>query len=328
MSLKTYLVNLDYESELFDPNYKEFGPKYLKVIREFEYVFFLINKEECILKNIVDYEESYLRKLTELGFYLPNFNSKALTYEKWWGKCQDLTLEKKLNSKLTSFEIGKKNNWGSFEAQIATDSYGLREYLSLSNHQKFILKNPFGFSGNGNQLIFKNFEQFSKLNYPLIVEPKYDRIFDLGITFLEDKSFLVINTNDDRGGFKGGVGAKSPELMFQYIQNKFNFNLKENFFIYQEIFDEYKKIAPISSIQIDSFVYLDQGEMKLYPLVEVNYRRTMGQVINSLVNITEKNYVQWSIVPNKDVKNAHDGIVLSPKTSYFNTSFRSFDIIE
>ena len=52
MVKKAYKVDLDYESFLFDPNYFEENPANLKIIKEFEYVFFLINKDHVILKYI------------------------------------------------------------------------------------------------------------------------------------------------------------------------------------------------------------------------------------------------------------------------------------
>ena len=64
--MKTYKVDLDYESFLFDSNYTEDSVANLKIIREFEYIFFLVNQENCILKNARDYEKNYLNKLKGL----------------------------------------------------------------------------------------------------------------------------------------------------------------------------------------------------------------------------------------------------------------------
>jgi hypothetical protein len=64
--MKTYKVDLDYESFLFDPNYLENSAPSQKIIREFEYVFFIINKESTVLKNIRNYDKNYLNKLAKL----------------------------------------------------------------------------------------------------------------------------------------------------------------------------------------------------------------------------------------------------------------------
>ena len=78
-----------------------------------------------------------------------------------------------------------------------------------------------------------------------------------------------------------------------------------------------------SNIQIDSFIYRENGELKLYPLVEVNYRKTMGLVIQSLAEKNpEARWIEWKIESNKNLK-IHpievDWIKLSPDGNLFQS---------
>ena len=127
--MMTYKVDLDYESFLFDTNYIEDSPSSLKIIREFEYVFFFINQSACALKNYRNYEKNYLTKIKNLGFIVPDLNPHAKNAMNWWGNRHNYTLEQTLNSKITSAEIARRNNWGFFQGAIVRNTDELEAHL-------------------------------------------------------------------------------------------------------------------------------------------------------------------------------------------------------
>ena len=315
--MKTYKVDLDYESFLFDPNYIENSPSSLKVIKEFEYIFFLVNQEFCVLKNSRSYDKNYLNKLKSLGFIIPELNPHATNPTSWWGNRHNYEIEQMLNSKITSAKIAQENNWGFFQGALIKNIEELTAHLKNNPHyNNWIIKRPHGFSGIGHyQFKSDNINHFI-LNKILVdvvlLEPMYDRIFDIGTTFVIEKGtisrqFMVENNNAVNGGFKGGTGASSVDKFKKYVFEKYNYSLNELEAVTKKIAESYLQLGAMNNIQIDSFVYSDNGELKLYPLVEVNYRKTMGLVIQSLADKYSNNkYVTWFVKSQKEISDEKD----------------------
>jgi hypothetical protein len=330
--VNTYLVDLDYESFLFDPDSSRNDSKNQRAIKEFEYVFFIVNKERCNLKNINNYSADYLTQLKKMEFVLPELTPKATNAICWWGNRSNLDLERKLNSKITSAELGKHHGWGFHEGAIVQNYEELREHIKNMPYKSYILKSPFSFSGIGHTVFLKDQVPLIQFNGPMLLEPKYDRICDLGITFevmnLELKRmFIVENFNNKLGSFKGGMGCTDQAKFFQEIKRKYTFDLETNLEIYTKIFHAYKNLGAISNIQIDSFIYRDEltGEIKLYPLVEVNYRKTMGLVIYSLAEKYPGKLIEWRVTHTSEYEKLSDWIKISPTGNKFNSYFKVFD---
>jgi len=329
--VKAYFVDLDYENFLFDPNYLPSNSKNIAAIREFEYVFFLVNKEPCILKNLKNYSENYLNKLKELNFYIPQLSPEVTVCENWWGSRKNIELERKLNSKITSAEIATKLNCGFQNGKIVESLEAVQEYVNNLPFKKYILKNPFSFSGIGHTLFEKEQIPLIKFNQPFLLEPVFDRVFDLGVTFqMNDgkfnRMFMVENFNNSKGSFKGGMGAKSVDKFIEIIFNKYQFNLTPFLEKYNEIFEHYLSMGAKSNVQIDSFVYKDEFDqsLKLYQLVEVNYRKTMGLVIQGLAEHFEANFIEWRITHTSEYENNPEYLKLSPENNKFNSYLRQY----
>jgi hypothetical protein len=333
--MKTYKVDLDYEASLFDPHYNPDLPKYQKIIREFEYVFFLVEKEKSILKNSKDYEKKYLDHLRSLHFTIPDLNSKTTEFEFWWGKHHNLHIEQFLNSKLTSAQLAKERGWGFAEGAIVSNFSELKNHLAaFPERKKWIIKKPHSFSGIGHFKFGK--DELSEsviskvLTEPSLLEPEYERLFDIGTTFIIENGqiknhFMVENFNSENGGFKGGAGSSNVDKFKKYILGKYHFDLSALENVTKKIAAEYVSMGAVSNVQIDSFIYKESDELKLYPLVEVNYRKTMGLVIQSLA---EKNpdvsFVEWRIEPSKNIDSYSDWTKLSPEGNHFHSYFKSF----
>jgi hypothetical protein len=331
----TFRVDLDYESFLFDLNYIENSPLGLKVIKEFEYVFFLVNKENCILKNIRSYDKNYLTKLKNMGFTIPKLDPEASNAISWWGNRHDYALERILNSKITSANLAKKNNWGFFQGSLVKNTQEVEAHIQkYSSYNNWIIKRPFGFSGIGHyQFSSKNVNKFildKILISEVLLEPVYERVFDIGTTFVIangeiKRQFMVENINSVLGGFKGGVGASNVDKFKKYILAKYNYSLDELEKVSLEIAKSYLSLGAINNIQIDTFIYFEDGKLKLYPLVEVNYRKTMGLVIQSLADkYPDCDHVSWFIKSQKEISEEKDFYTsngemtrLSPEGTHF-----------
>lgn len=335
--MKTYKVDLDYEASLFDPHYSADSKASKKIIREFEYVFFLIEKENCALKNVKDYEKNYLDHLRSLGFKLPSFCPNANEYENWWGHHHNRSREKLLNSKLTSARLAQKKHWGFHQGAIVENMADVKNHLArFGEVEKWMIKRPHSFSGIGHYYFrVSSLDEtvFSKiLTEPCLLEPVFDRVFDIGTTFLISdskiqKHFMVENFNSESGRFSGGAGSSDVDKFKKYIWDKYQFDLRELEKISTEIAREYLQMGAVSNVQIDSFVYKEKGELHLYPLVEVNYRKTMGLVIQALADkFPEASHVEWKIEVAKASQLIHDvsWTKLSPEGNHFHSFVKAF----
>jgi hypothetical protein len=328
--MKTYKVDLDYEASLFDPLYKADSTSSKKIIREFEYVFFLVNREKCALKNFKDYEIKYLENLQSIGFVIPELNPNAEQFDYWWGFHHDKKTEQLLNSKLTSARLARENGWGFHEGAIVSRAEEVTAHLcKFPQINEWLIKKPHSFSGIGHYRFKREDIKIATIEKVLseacLLEPVYERLFDIGTTFfIQDKkikhSFMVENFNSSTGGFLGGAGAVDVDKFKKYFLTRHHFDLTELERITVKIAEEYLKMGAVSNVQIDSFIYRENGQLKLYPLVEVNYRKTMGLVIQSLAEkFTESDYIEWRIEPAKTSMLAlnSDWIQLSPQGNHF-----------
>jgi hypothetical protein len=321
--MNTYKVNLDYESYLFDPHYKENSPKATAMIKEFEYVFFIINKEKCILKNFREYDQVYLEKMEKLGFVIPEFNSLEKLYSNWWGPQLDLELEKKLNSKITSAKLAIENKWGMFDGDIVQSPEEALALMKKSKYTNWILKNPYGVSGSGHQMYTG--QDFTGNH---LLEPIHQRVFDIGTTFeiLDGKlvnSFMVLNLNSKNGSFKGGIAGRNSNIFNEFILRNYKYDLGHLSEVLFEIYNYYRHLGANSNIQIDSFVYLEDGILKLYPLVEMNYRKTMGLVLDHLTKIFSSDLIEWKVTHTNDLEDINKWVKLSPEGNRFKSYVRT-----
>jgi hypothetical protein len=112
----------------------------------------------------------------------------------------------------------------------------------------------------------------------------------------------------------------------KYILEKYHYSLDELEKITHEIADYYLKLGAKSNIQIDSFIYEKEGKLFLYPLVEVNYRKTMGLVIQGLADKhAEASHVEWRVLSSKEVtEELKNWIKVSPEGNYFRSFYKTF----
>ncbi len=326
-----YKIDLDYEHYLFDNSYNEADPKFLKVIKEFEYVFFFFNLQHSTLKNAQDYSDEYLKYLEGLNFKLPKLSKDEKSYQYFWGERLNFNLEQKLNSKITSAKLAKELGLGFQHGMLISDVDNLKKYLKNSNFKKFLMKDPEGFSGIGHTKIDESTDlEKIKITKTMLVEPFYQRVCDIGCTFnkLSNGSyemFLVENYNNEKGSFKGGLATSCVDLFLKNIKDKYQFDLEKSIPLYERIFREYQNMGATSNVQIDSFIFLEENKLKLYPLVEVNYRKTMGLVMKKLADHFEKEKIEWLVTHTNDLENKKEFLKLSPDSSKFKSYIKKKD---
>jgi len=231
-----------------------------------------------------NYPDDYLEFLKEIGLILPGLLKSHDSPKFWWGTLKDLKMERYINSKATSAKIAIENGWAHPSTEII---FSKNDWIKIvSNHSdnfEFFLREAFSVSGRGchswcKQKINKNLEKIIWED-GVVVEPKLDRVLDFGVLINDSGLDYWINWVGPRGKYIGGIYSKDKEKL---LENFFPSDCRDFFPSYKKIFSEYKKLGNIEKIQVDSFLFLEDGNIKPYVLSEVNHRKTMGEFLLSL----------------------------------------------
>ena len=242
----SFLFNAD--SEFFlKSNRDTYTIESNKKNQEFEY-FILWLEDEPLFSN-KRYDSDYLD-------FISIFKDVKVTADrknvKTW--CCDLSNKREeqiKNSKLRTTRFAIKN-------KLCHKSTSIIEDLS-SYEDGFLYKEEFGVSGSGNFY----FDNQRKITFPLIKEQSLKRVFDFSALIEEDEITIYQNHIDD---------------YFQYRGTTLGLN-----FDYFDWIDSYRKNIQIikneffcdNPLSIDSFLYDEDKQEKVYFLTEVNNRKTM-----------------------------------------------------
>ncbi len=309
--MKPIKVNADYEVVLFTG---QLAPKQLNEAIEF-LPFFLENRPVLSSKN---YAPEFLSYIDQLTGQLPVTQSRGDS-ENWWGDLKNLSLEKKLNSKITSTEVLVKHQW--CEHTFVIDEHFDESRIKWDRH--YIVKDPFGMSGQKFEILSgpKSVKALVKKG-PVILEPLFNRIHDFShYIFPDGQTIAYQNFVDSRFQYKGSFypnrsEATAPNLSFYSEINteswkKFQAQL-------ETIMADYRERGASGGFSIDSFTYREDGLLKIRPMSEVNYRRTMGRVAFDLATrfAPENGWTLFLLMkPQKfiDLKNKLESLLWTPE---------------
>lgn len=296
MELSSYRVNIDFEYQLFDSSWSIQHPKFRKICRELEWVYFYMGQNGSSLSTDINYEPSFISSAEEITGKKIKTIPLSEEATPWWGNSTN-PLEKEWNSKLTSFEISKELGLLPPKSQIVLNTEELERAFSEGD----VIKSPFEFSGRG----------FSRkldkpMSFPLIVEPWEERVFDFGlrVDLRSGEMTIVENFVDSRGQFKGG--RLNQELSSRIDQK-----------IIQQIIEAYKKRGVQDFIQMDCY----QTASGIRYLVEMNHRKTMGDFISTLSSNDDFKDSSFFILNSKEAQKLKQKKIqyrtLSPAGTFF-----------
>ncbi len=323
-------VNIDYESELFYGNGG--GPAFNQNL---EFLGLFLDKRP--LYSNKQYSSEYLHYISSITGRVPEIKSSG-NFVNWWGPLKNRDLEKKLNSKITSTELVIKQKWCSETFIIKT----MADLPVLKDKKIYMAKSPHEMSGRSFKLIDssqkdENRKWFEKnlQKSPLILEPFFDRKFDFShYIFPDGKIICYENKVDEKFQYKGTVFSdhhhpRLESLPFYHLiaieeWTSFSKALKI-------IIDSYRHSSLDTGFSIDSFVYEEDGKLKIRFLSEVNYRRTMGCTAYELSEvyaqgfpwtafIITKSFGNFTLVKEK-IKNLGNVFLLSPGDTRFDLFF-------
>lgn len=263
-------VNADYEMELFS------GKKSSPLINEaLEYLALFLEDRPLFTKK--KYSDEYLSYIKQLIGRNPLIVTEG-TYENWWGKLKDLELEKKLNSK-------------EFSASLSgAKVISCPEELELLSGISYLAKDPRGMSGQ-NIFTFRKGEELLLNKYfenrkNLIVEPLLKRVADFSHYIFPDNSAICYeNLVDRKFQYKGTIfhNIKSPDINHLSFAQQLSVAKWNDFLMIKDkILKAYRAAGAVDGFSIDSFVY-DDVDLQIYPISEVNYRKTMGLIAFNLL---------------------------------------------
>ncbi len=263
--MKAIKVNADYESVLFKN-------KPLPQINEaLEFLaFFLDERPVLTAKN---YSTDFLDHIEAITGRRPKAVREG-NFENWWGPLTKPELEKKLNSKEMSAEFNNDS------LIIST----INELPPLYG-KTFLAKNPYGMSGQNFSMVeegrLENLEVMLKTG-KVVIEPFFDRAHDFShYVYPNGLSICYENIVDRRFQYRGTVFRDYTQPTLNSLSFYSDVEASQ-WKIFSEslknIISHYTTPELSTGFSVDSFIYKEDGELKVRALSEVNYRRTMGQV--------------------------------------------------
>ncbi|MFZ8933752.1 MAG: hypothetical protein ACO2ZP_07635 [Bacteriovoracaceae bacterium] len=284
--MKKYFTNFNYEAQLQN-KVRSTTLSQKEINRNYEFVYFFMEKEPSILINQNEYSQEYLEHISSLVLIVPRFQTIDDDVSFWWGRLEDFELERKLNSKITSTKLAQRLKMCSAETELIFSEKELQQYINRNSSCKdFFIRLPFSVSGQGCFRYQKGSKVSKRVKFDegIIIEPYFQNVENFGCyisptgEFVRWKNFITNN-----GRYIGGRILDGGKPLTDY---------KAEMMI---VLNEYMNLGAKEAIQVDSFSYEDKGVLKWYPLCEVNYRKTMGMFLVSLIDFSHKGKVSLLI---------------------------------
>jgi len=265
----SFLPGFNFEQRLFYPHQTVNH----QISDEFDYLVLLLEREALASDRVFDHDYlDYLKKIKEDEVVITTSKEGSRF---WWGEVSDVELSQKLNSKIFSHQVAKNFDLIPDSCRLIENAFDFKNHIQqFQEYSRWVVKSPYSFSGLGNKVFDRTHLPQLEWNEPVLLEPWFNRTLDIGLTYLKQNRFQdhfgVQNLNDLQGRFKGAlIQPFLPEVEELHLKLKPALQYLSSF-------------APENNIQIDAFYYLEEGQRKVYPLVEINCRKTMGWVTWSL----------------------------------------------
>jgi hypothetical protein len=278
--MKNVVVNAEYERELFKAITGELPMDLLLATRAArQYLFYYINKDPNLrLVSHNDLSSESIDYLLSKGVILPQF-VKNVEGSNWYGLLNDLELERKLNSKIYSYELLKSLGLLPDNFFLVNSVSEIEEVLSKTSIKKWVLKSPFLCGGLGFKFIECSDDLPKILNSTYILEPFLERIIDMAVHFepKTGESFPYISLIKQNGTYLGGKIYSNNDLMYSELKQYGLYEaFNQNIVTANLIINELKKFKLQQPLTVDSFLYKEGDKVMPYPMCEINYRISMG----------------------------------------------------
>ena len=320
-----HVVNMNYENELY--GYKT-SNSIQKVLREYEFIYFLINQSRVPLLTDKTYSSDYENHLSKLGFNC-EWTNRCDLKKFWWGDLSDLKIERKLNSKTEFVKILYELGISTQQEVTVLNEKKLNE--TKEKFKKFYIKLPTGMSGKRSVCVH---EKDSTINggfigQEVVLSPFRERQVELSAVFSSVNDICInLAHYNSQNVFSGGMVVQNESCLIDYLNSVLVHDWqaimdslrKDLLKISEFLMRGYKKIKyPFS---VDVITYVDNGQLQ-YEFLELNYRRSMGLLLNSLRSLLGQNNRGELMVSLRKDRVRGNGIRLSPENGHIQMYFSS-----
>lgn len=268
-------VNFHYEYQLANIQLSQ-GQR-VKINKEYEYLALLWGGVKA-LANYQEYDLDYLKLCEKFNPEIPILKNNEEEFDRYfWGELSHKS--SLINSKITSSQLGESLGLNQNESILrSTDE--LREFLRKRTSGPSIIRTDFSVSGRG-VFIYRPEDDLDPLlkkvekerqKQALVVSPYLDRVQDFSVIMSKDNENIIYETVVDNNGKFCGVFIDRDKMhsLRMWMSDR-------DAEVYKRIFDKYRLLGA-DKIQVDSFYYYRGKEKKIFHLVEVNARKTMGEM--------------------------------------------------
>lgn len=294
--------------------------------------FSIGSKYDCALMPY-ELDQDYLSQLKKLNLPVSDYvlwdTIDAHKIINPWVKTKKLLQEcesKKLTVKYPLSDIETKTACKAFAFKLlsppflSTLLHSKKEVFEFLKSQRglFVLKSPLQQSGMGHHFISASEilteAQLPEINYQNIrVEKWVHRLLDFSSQWLLDETVNCLGLceiiNNDKGGYKGSK--------FPLDNQKYECFFKEHIEQVSPIIHELHKQGYRGHLGVDAFIYEENKNTLLCPLIELNPRKTMGFVALNLSKHLNK-YCHIEITNKKSAN------LLLPTKAIINNSVLKF----
>lgn len=251
-----------------------------------------------------DIDQSYKNRLSNLSLPIKNYElldrtPKNAIINSWkvTEQCEKIAqtytaslkypyhvLQKELASKAFALTI----HMPKFQSKLIQSQ---DEFFHFMNHESglFVLKEEYGLSGQGHHFFHSPLKPELQIKKPINfmnarLEKWVNRVFDFSTQWLLDEHVNFLGAcelfNHKKGSYSG---SRFP------IQNKlYDSFVDEHITFVKPFLDAFYEQGYRGHLGIDAFVYVENNELLLCPLIEINPRKTMGFVAWKLSQHFEK----------------------------------------
>ncbi|MDA7643727.1 ferritin-like domain-containing protein [Verrucomicrobiales bacterium] len=275
----------------------------------------------------------FLKKLSDAGFLLPEIQVRdelALAGRKLhelrpWSWSPDTEWLQSLRSQLSQLGRGWDPGWHELHSKTFSAQFGLGQVCATAGEVSeasvgdSVWKAPYGVAGQG--LRFVNTagitpedeawrDRILKEEGAVVVEPRRERVLDFSVQYDQELRLLGYTQlhNDAKGRFQAcsvhrAVTAGANESLMRYFYSEDRH--VERF--YEETFPKLirphlERLGYKGPLGVDAMIARDEaGELKHYPVIEINPRYTMGRVALELARQVVKGVpLRFEILSRRD----------------------------
>jgi hypothetical protein len=282
------IPNIEYELDLYSFQNSLKNKKISSIVKSFECIYFFSGSSTDIAVGLLNtYPIDYLDYCKNLGCSIPSVILNRETdrneiddYHKayWWGSYDDIEFKRKINSKMWVNDHFKSLELNPSSPKSVNSSTEILSYMDDIPSDKYIFRKDELVGGSGNYL-FSNSDKDKIRNKKLgqgVIAPYFNRILDISFIVSPGKNLFSITHNTYLGIIKGGMIFKNEVDFKSYLMKEYKIDDEKLKVTSLNIAENLKSLGVTGDFQVDSFFYEGNNQILYYPVVEVNYRKTMG----------------------------------------------------